>query len=81
MDQAKLRRLASLVKIIDPRIGLAQDGLVSVKILEWIEGRSVELLEKIADEETTPVQRHDLEVRLHETLDILMDVQHEKPWK
>lgn len=54
------------------------------KTLVWVERRSIELLKQIIKEaaKADPSQAliHELEVRLHETLDLLMDMKQERPW-
>ena len=54
------------------------------KTITWIEGRTVELLEHIVEEatskDTSQALIKELEIRLHETLDILMDMKQERPW-
>jgi hypothetical protein len=52
--------------------------------ISWLEKRSVNLLEQLIIEHKKPKSSepliHELEVRLHETLDILMDLKQERPW-
>lgn len=52
--------------------------------IAWVEKRSIKLLEQliVENKKLQPSQPliHELEIRLHETLDILMDLKQERPW-
>lgn len=54
------------------------------KTIAWLEKRSIRLLEQliIENKKGTPSRPliHEIEIRLHETLDILMDLKQERPW-
>jgi hypothetical protein len=54
------------------------------KTIAWLEKRSVKLLEQLIIEHKKPKPSQplirELEIRLHETLDILMDLKQERPW-
>jgi hypothetical protein len=83
-------RLRRLISIANPQVGVIADLAMWVldwpshknkEVTEWIENRGIELLEKLIAESrkedpSQPLLR-ELEIRLHETLDILMDL---KKW-
>jgi len=54
------------------------------KTITWLEERTISLLERITEEASksnhSEVLIRELEIRLHETLAILMDMKREKPW-
>lgn len=54
------------------------------RTIAWVEKRSIKLLEQLIVENKKPKPSkpliHELEIRLHETLDILMDLKQERPW-
>jgi hypothetical protein len=60
------------------------DSKEVLKIEEWISKRSIHLLDRLISEnqKVSPSQARiqELEIRLHETLGILLDLPRERPW-
>jgi hypothetical protein len=54
------------------------------RTIVWLEERVIELLERITEEAAKPKPSkllvREIEIRIHETLDILIDMKQEKPW-
>lgn len=54
------------------------------KTIAWVEQRSIKFLEQLIAESRKPKPSqpliNELQIRLHETLDILMDLKQERPW-
>lgn len=98
MTDPRLNQLVSVVKTVNPSLGLVADLATTIlganrprglskdlrRTITWIEQRTVELLEQIAAEAAKPdpsdLMIRELEVRLHETLDLLIDMKQETPW-
>jgi len=88
------KQLVNVIKLANPTAGLVADLALMVLdaslpegesdeikgLREWLEARTVKLLERLADKNTSSVYAQELEIRLHETLDILMGMKKEKPW-
>ena len=95
MNSLRLRQLVALVKTVNPTAGLVADLALTIfsgpspvrmsrdltKTLAWIEERVLSLMEQLAKPDISPAMSREVEIRLHETLDLLMDFKQERPWR
>jgi hypothetical protein len=51
------------------------------QLVRWIDARADKMMAQCADSKLSPKRRKEIEIRLHETLDMLNDIGKGKPWE